>query len=481
MINGKQKFLVLGMGETGFACAKWLNTHGHEVYCFDTREQHPNHENLINLGLPQQNIKFNLSPENFKDFIQSDFDFIVVSPGLSPESQLMKSISDFASTNNIKIISEIDLFMHAILEHNKANSTPIKIIGITGTNGKTTVTSMVRLMCEYSGLKAVAAGNISPSALTVISEFEQQNKWPDAIALELSSAQLFYTSELKLDASTILNITQDHIDWHGSMQAYTESKLKIFDFSEQIIASDEQAKEYGLNKAWIYTEALPQKENEIGVNEVNGMKWFCTTQKNLMPVDAMKIRGHHNVLNAMAAIQLCQSVGLPLEPLLAALRDYEAQPHRCTYVRDINGVIFIDDSKGTNVGATVAAIDGMYRNLVVILGGEGKGQDFTPLNESLQKRVPDGLRGLVLLGKHKDLLKSSFHVKDGLFANSVPVKEVQSIEQAVHEAFALAQAGDLVLLSPACASTDMFKNYHERGVKFADAVEELARTKGEMA
>ncbi|WDU47598.1 UDP-N-acetylmuramoyl-L-alanine--D-glutamate ligase [Taylorella equigenitalis] len=478
MLKEKQKFLILGLGETGYACAKWLNKHGHEVFCSDTRSGHQNIEDFLKLGVSKNNIKFNLNKDNFLDHIDSSFDFVVVSPGLSPESDLLKAIVNFSQENEIKIISEIDLFYEAV----KSNSKQIKIIGITGTNGKTTVTSMVRLMCEYAGLKSVEAGNISPSALTVVCEFEEKNSWPDVISLELSSAQLFYTDYICLDASTILNITQDHIDWHGSMEAYIASKKKIFSHSKIAVVDENQFKEFGLSNALVYRDSLPINKEDLGIKEVNGMKWFCTTDKNLMPVEAMKIRGNHNVLNAMAAMQLCRAIDLPFEPLLTALRDYEAHNHRCTYVRDIQGVNFIDDSKGTNVGATVAAIDGMYRNLVVILGGEGKGQDFTPLYESLRNRTKsNGLKGIVLIGKDKNILSHYLNIKDFKFEETIPVVVVNTIDEAVVESFKLAQSGDLVLLSPACASIDMFKNYHERGVKFVEAINELALSKGEIA
>jgi UDP-N-acetylmuramoylalanine--D-glutamate ligase len=494
--------LVLGLGESGLAMARWLHRCGAHLRVADTRTQ-PDR-------LPQLQ---ELCPE--AQFISGDFtsqlvdgvDVVLVSPGLAPQGELA-DITSACLEANIPVWGELELFSLALAELHIQQQYQPKIIAITGTNGKTTVTSMVGLMCRRSGLNTCVAGNISPAMLDVLLERLEQNNLPQVWVLELSSFQLHSAVSFSPDAATVLNITQDHLDWHGDFKSYAADKARIFSEKTVQVLNREDAivknmartnSAHTVKTVYFGTDA-PCDENDFGLLDENGMIWLAhavageddspsgrkrkkgepgpaPTITRLMPADALKIRGQHNASNALAALALCRAIDLPLAPLLHTLREYTGEPHRVELVMTIAEVDYIDDSKGTNVGATVAALQGLGRELntehariLLIAGGDGKGQDFSPLQEPVRRYV----KTVFLIGKDEPQLRASLqeaceHIHS--FAN---------LELAVQAAAEQAQAGEVVLLSPACASLDMFKNYAHRAQVFVDSVREIAIERGEV-
>ena len=379
-----------------------------------------------------------------------------------------------------------------------------KLIAITGTNGKTTVTSLTGLLCRRAGLKTQIAGNISPAALDVLREALDAGDLPQAWVLELSSFQLHSTFSLQADAATVLNLTQDHLDWHGDMAAYAADKVRIFGTHTVRVLNrdDAEVMRMGspLGQSVSFGRDEPEQADCLGLVNENGMQWLALAVpaeegekkrrkkdsleipavlvNRLMPADALKIRGQHNAMNALAALALCRAAGLPLAPLLHGLREYQGEPHRVELIANVGGVDYYDDSKGTNVGATVAALNGLgaarggnTRHLLLIAGGNGKGQSFAPLAEPVSKYA----RAVFLIGADGPAIRAALASAD------VELHDCASLQDAVRAAAGKAQGGDEVLLSPACASFDMFDNYAHRAQVFIDAVRELALDRGEIA
>ncbi|NVD99140.1 UDP-N-acetylmuramoyl-L-alanine--D-glutamate ligase [Massilia sp. BJB1822] len=495
--NGKIA-LVLGLGESGLAMAQWLARCGALLRVADTR---PVPDRLATLREQLPGTQFISGP--FDAALLDGVDFVAVSPGLGPKRELA-AIMPAAAEKNIPVWGEIELFAQALKWLKDDRAYAPKVIAITGTNGKTTVTSLTGQLCERAGLSTRVAGNISPAALDVLREAMADDTLPQAWVLELSSFQLHTTFSLNADAATVLNVTQDHLDWHGDMASYAADKARIFgENSVRVLNRDD---------AWVMKMANPVGENvSFGIDEpalagsfglVNerGIFWLSTAEpseeaepkkrrkndplpepvecqiKKLMPADALQIRGMHNASNALAALALCRAIGLPFAPLLHGLREYKGQPHRVELVSAINGVEFYDDSKGTNVGATVAALNGLGKSftgenqrLVLIAGGDGKGQEFEPLAEPVGRYV----RAVLLIGRDASAIRAA------LAASGARLEDCATLEEAVKRGAALAHAGDAVLLSPACASLDMFKNYAHRAQVFIDTVRELALDAGQ--
>ncbi len=494
--------LILGLGETGLAAAKWCLQQGAVLRVADTRDLPPGLDALKAAGVAE-NAFFLGADKALSTATLENIQSIVLSPGLEPFQEPLKAFLEQAQAQQIEVIGEIELFARALDDLKEQLNYQPKVLAITGTNGKTTVTTMTRDMCLQAGLSAVAAGNISPAALDALMLALAEDKLPDVWVMELSSFQLHTTQSLKPHASVVLNITQDHLDWHGSMEHYIASKAKLLAMSEVAVANrddeltlkmldyvdDVHVRTFGSDE--------PTLADDFGIENLNGMAWLCVAEydsfddpvtkptkkkvyerpvrpagtiKRLMPADAMRVRGRHNALNGLASMALCRAIGLSYTPLLMTLRDYEAQAHRSNFVRTIRGVDFIDDSKGTNVGATQAALMGMQRPVVIILGGVGKGQDFSPLLAPVQQFA----RAVLLIGVDRDIIEAAL-------ANSgVPMIKFDTLEAAVNASLDYAQAGDVVLLSPACASFDMFKGYHHRGEVFVEAVSQLAIEQGEL-
>ena len=488
--------LVLGLGESGLAMAQWLAGCGATVRVADTRTE-PQRLHQLRTAVP--GVEFVCG--EFSDALLDGIDFVTLSPGLAPQREL-RAIVPSAREKNIPVWGEIELFAQALLDLKAERGYAPKVIAITGTNGKTTVTSLTGLLCQRAGLSTVLAGNISPAALDVLREALVSDALPQVWVLELSSFQLHSTFSLEADAATVLNITQDHLDWHGDMAAYAFDKSRIFGLNTVRVLNRDDAcvSPMGATTAPVVTFGAtgPTAACDFGLVAERGVLWLASAaageqiekkrKKNemaepvevivnrLMPADALHIRGVHNATNALAALALCRAIGLPMSALLHGLREYKGEPHRVELVASIDGVEYYDDSKGTNVGATVAALNGLGKafgneaqRIVLIAGGDGKGQDFAPLAEPASRYV----RSVLLIGRDAPKLRTA------LEPSGVDLVDCRSLPEAVQRAGAMAQAGDAVLLSPACASLDMFTNYAHRAQVFVDAVRELALAKGQ--
>ncbi|HVK95478.1 MAG TPA: UDP-N-acetylmuramoyl-L-alanine--D-glutamate ligase [Noviherbaspirillum sp.] len=490
-----QRVLVLGLGESGLAMSHWLARCGAALRVADTRTT-PERLPALHAAVPD--AEFVDGP--FTASLLDGIDFIAVSPGLAPGRELA-DIVPAAQARQIPLWGEIELFAQALAALRTERTYVPKLIAITGTNGKTTVTSLTGSLCRRAGLKTQVAGNISPAALDVLRTALDNGDLPQVWVLELSSFQLHTTSSLQADVATVLNITQDHLDWHGNMDAYAADKARIFGSNTvRVLNRDDprvmqMAAPLGVNISFGADE--PERADSLGLVDENGIQWLSlavaaeegekrrrkkddtalpSVVTHLMPADALKVRGQHNALNALAALALCRAIGLPLAPLLHGLRDYRGEPHRVELVANIGGVDYYDDSKGTNVGATVAALNGLGLNqrgssrLVLIAGGDGKGQDFSPLAEPIAKYA----RAVLLIGKDAPAIRAAAE------AAGVQLIDCDTLEAAVSTASELAHSGDAVLLSPACASFDMFRNYGHRAQVFVDAVRDIGLARGEV-
>jgi UDP-N-acetylmuramoylalanine--D-glutamate ligase len=508
-----QNFLILGLGESGYAMAKWCLRNAAKVSLVDTRDREKLSErqkawlaDLEFAGL--KDAYFGpLDKVNLKGI-----DVIGISPGLSPIQEPAASFLAQAQDSNIDIWGELEFFARAIAaldrmaQAEQSQYTPT-VLAISGTNGKTTTTALTGQLCERAGKRVAVAGNISPAALdklmSCLDESDQVADMPEIWVLELSSFQLVYASTFNATAATVLNITQDHLDWHGDMQAYVDAKANIFgqdtvcilnrdDPLVMNLLSDEQKS----SKAVITFGAdRPDEQGAFGIEHdlrAGGIDWLVWAEvdedlepqpkrrrkaavveeeplrlKRLIPADALRIRGRHNALNALAALALARAAGLPMNMLLHGLRDYRGEPHRVQSVSIVSNVEYVDDSKGTNVGATVAALNGLSANesgkrIWLIAGGEGKGQDFSPLRDPALRFV----KGIFLIGKDAPVIAEAL-------ADCVPCVMSETLQNAVAEAAKQAQSGDIVLLSPACASFDQFSDYVARAEAFVAEVQEL--------
>ena len=488
--------LVLGLGDSGLAMVRWCVRHGAEVVVVDTRENPPC---LTQLKEEYPSVMFKHAPFVVSLVEGQPIRAVFKSPGLTPEA--VAPVWQAAKAAGLWVGTELTLFAQALEELKTESQYAPHILAITGTNGKTTVTTLTGQLLERAGLRVAVAGNIGPTLLDTLSAAinQEQTQWPQAWVLELSSFQLDGVDTFEPTAATVLNVTQDHLDWHGDMQAYAQAKSHIFGKHACMVLNREDQQVMAMlpepvaktkaskqipREVMRFGSDMPTQHGDWGLETVNGMTWLvraldvdetrksrATTEpeiyiQRLLPVDALRIRGRYNALNAMASLALATTTGAPLAAMLYALREYRGEPHRVASVAVLQDVEFIDDSKGTNVGATVAAINsvGADRKIVLILGGDGKGQDFSPLRVPIQQFA----REVVLIGK--DAAK----LREVLQGAGVPMHDAANLEDAVKVCQGLAQTGDAVLLSPACASLDMFKNYVHRGEVFAQAVQALA-------
>ena len=554
--------LVLGLGASGLAMARWCARHGARVTVADTRSQPPQLQAL------QREVPGAV-------FVGGAFDAALVqgneiravycSPGLSPET--MAPVLDAARAVGLVVGGELDLFARALQDLGAVETTepdalqlptadaaqdelgdederahavgddlpptqdvvspdgemdegvveeptpvvaPVQqplgyhpaVLAITGTNGKTTVTSLTGQLVERAGKTVAVAGNIGPSLLDTLSAHMDADSLPEVWVLELSSFQLDGVQGFEPTAATVLNLSQDHLDWHGGMAQYAAAKARIFGQRGLMLLNREdplvmamlpEPVKVKLQKPIVRAHQtfggdMPRRPTDFGIELVNGMAWLVRAMEadetrkrrrgeeeeihiqRLMPADALRIRGRHNAINALAALALASAAGCSLAPMLYGLREYRGEPHRVELVGLVQDVEYFDDSKGTNVGATVAALEGLGadRQLVLILGGEGKGQDFSPLAAPVARHC----RAVVLIGRDAPLIRLA------LDAGGVPLLDATSMDDAVQQAAGLAHAGDAVLMSPACASFDMFDNYEHRARVFCGAVAELAEQAG---
>jgi UDP-N-acetylmuramoylalanine--D-glutamate ligase len=458
-VNVEDKnILVLGLGDTGLSMALWLTRRGAQVRVADTRAAPPGVDALRG-ALPA--VETHLGP--FRDETFAGVDLIAASPGVPLAEPRVRA----AILSGVPVVGDIELFARALDSARR----PL-ILGITGTNGKSTVTALAGAMARAVGTDCEVAGNIGPPVLDAQMRCEDEHRAPELWVLELSSFQLETTASLAASAATVLNVTEDHLDRYDSMDEYAAAKARIFAGNGVQVLNRDDARSLGmaLPGRTVVTFGLdaPKRARDLGIVVHHGEEWLAEGPAPLVPVSAMKLAGRHNAANALASLALCRAVGLPMAPLLAALRQFGGLPHRVEPVGDAGGVRYYDDSKGTNVGASVAAISGLahdHPRIVLIAGGEGKGQDFTPLRESLARSG----RAVVLIGRDAPLIEKAL---SGL---ELPMVRAASMPEAVSRATEQAQPGDAVLLSPACASFDMFRNYAHRGEVFRSAVARLTR------
>ena len=574
-----QHVLILGLGASGLAMARWCARAGAEVTVADTRETPPQ---LATLQAEWPQVKF-VSGAFAASLVEGTSVCAVFrSPGLSPE--VVAPVVDAAKAIGLWQGGELSLFAAALQDLKHEFGYAPQVLAITGTNGKTTVTSLTGQLVERAGKTVKVAGNIGPTLLDTMAEAlaqayalvaqqaqelaEQQaqeaaqeivpspadagtqavaepvvetgdeegveltadenadaeddavvlpvvlpvvapevlhpmaSALPQVWVLELSSFQLDSSEGFEPTAATVLNISQDHLDWHGSMSAYAAAKARIFGDKGLMVLNREDAQVMAMRPAPIKVKLqrpieracvtfggdMPQRPGDFGIEVMSGMTWLVRALEadetrrrrkdaeeelhiqRLMPADALRIRGRHNAVNALAALALASSAGCSLAPMLYGLREYRGEPHRVEPIAVINEVEYFDDSKGTNVGATVAALQGLGadRRVVVILGGDGKGQDFSPLVEPVSRFA----RAVVLIGRDAPV------IREALSMASMPVRDAKDMVDAVQQATAQAQSGDAVLMSPACASFDMFKDYEHRARVFVQAVADLADAAG---
>jgi len=561
--------LILGLGASGLAMARWCARHGAMVTVADTREAPPQ---LATLRSEWPGVRFIGGTFGAQLVEGSAIRAVYCSPGLSPAERA--PVLDAARAIGLSVGGELDLFAQALsdlavpppqeddataadatsVDAQQADaatyaapqeaeteaaaaapmndvdadadsdadadadadagpapvlppSAPVRrgyepaVLAITGTNGKTTVTALTGQLVERAGKSVAVAGNIGPTLLDTLAARMDAQDLPEVWVLELSSFQLDTVQDFEPTAATVLNISQDHLDWHGDMAAYAAAKARIFGQRALMILNRDDAQVMQmlpppvrvklqrpqLRAHLLFGAGMPRRPGDYGIERVNGMAWLVRAHEadetikrkrgaaqeeeelhlqRLMPADALRIRGQHNALNALAALALASAAGCALAPMLYGLREYHGEPHRVQPVAMIDEVEYFDDSKGTNVGATAAALAGLgaERKVIVILGGDGKGQDFSPLAEPVARFA----RAVVLIGRDAPLIEQA------LADAGVPMIHAADMDAAVRSAAGRAHRGDAVLLSPACASFDMFRNYPHRAEVFCAAVQELA-------
>ncbi len=563
--------LVLGLGESGLAMARWCARFGADLRVWDSRDAAPNAAALAEHVPSAVLLQGALTDEHF-----AGVNLVLKSPGLSPLDERIAAPLKRVADTGILVQGELDLFARALADLKAERAYAPKVIAITGTNGKTTTTAMAAMLIARTGKRVAVAGNIGPTMLQTLADAldlepaaaapveaepvpelaasstdastdyaaEPAEEEPPIVAvidadddtpvpimlpppppaepvfehlpevwvLELSSFQLDEAKGFEPSAATVLNITQDHLDWHGSMSNYVAAKARVFGQNAVMVINRDDAAVEKLVPAPVMVKGArgrparaverhvvrfglgrPQRPGDYGLVDENGMAWLVRALEadetikrsrgdtepeelhiqRLMPADALRVRGRHNAANALAALALASAIDCPLAPMLHGLREYAGEPHRVQYIATFNGVDAFDDSKGTNVGATVAALNGLGDDkapakLVVILGGDGKGQDFTPLAESVRRHV----RAVATIGR------DAAEIEAALAATGVPLQRFETLQAATRWCFERAHCGDAVLLSPACASLDMFRNYAHRAEVFVSEVQAIVADSG---
>ena len=456
-LKGK-RVLVLGLGISGMSMVRWLTGRGAIVRVADTRVQPPL-AGQLHKDFPDVELRTG-------QFDQEAFrgaDVVAISPGVPLAQPLVKRARD----QGIPVLGDIELFAHARKQHVHS-----KVIAITGSNGKSTVTEMVGAMCKAAGARTEVAGNIGLPILDVLTDIDAgKRRVPDIFVLELSSFQLETTATLDAEAAAVLNLSEDHMDRYETVQDYAAAKSRVFggEGVQVLNRQDKFTRDMALGGRCVFTFGTdePAGRHQWGLRQHGGETWLAQGDENLIPASELKVAGKHNLSNALAALALCRSVRLPYAGLLEGLKSFEGLPHRMRKIAELANVSFYDDSKATNVGATIAALQGLDRPGVVILGGDAKGQDFAPLVPAIKQMA----RAVVLIGR------DSGHIEQAIAGVPVTVERAADMQKAVLRAYELAQPGDAVLLSPACASFDMFRNYVHRAEVFAAAVSGLERSR----
>ena len=576
------RVLILGLGDSGLAMAAWMVRYGASVQVWDSRAEPPQLAKM-RAELPAAEFRHGELPLEALSGVQ----LLLKSPGLSPLDARIAPLLALAHQTGVPVLGELGLFAQGLADLKLSRRYAPAVLAITGTNGKTTTTCMTALLVERAGKRVAMAGNIGPSLLTTLSQaldlepaavetpvvaesvaaeielapttMEMVDALldeaplpidpplpkgpvfeflPEVWVLELSSFQLDGIEGFEPTAAAVLNLSQDHLDWHGDMPAYAQAKARVFgEHALMVINRDDAAVEALVPAAVLVKQGrgraakavgrrvarfgldAPDRPGDFGLVTEGGMAWLVRareqdetlrrkrtvrpqaasqhppggaekawggpalsqgdddeeiTLQRLMPADALRVRGRHNAANALAALALATAAGCALAPMLHGLREYRGEPHRVEHVATLNGVDFYDDSKGTNVGATVAAISGLGADragakLVLILGGDGKGQDFAPLAAGVTRYA----RGIALIGRDAEQIRAA------LESCGVPMQAHETLEAATAWCLEQAQSGDSVLLSPACASLDMFRNYGHRAEVFVAAVQGLAADLGQ--
>ncbi|OIR19272.1 UDP-N-acetylmuramoylalanine--D-glutamate ligase [mine drainage metagenome] len=448
-----QSVLVLGLGETGLSLARYLGAQGARLRVADSRNAPPGVA-ILRSELPQAEV--HCGP--FGDALLHGIDRIAISPGVPMADPLVQR----AIAHGIPVEGDIELLAQQLATNDYRRTT--KVIAITGANGKTTTTSMVGAMCAAAGLDTQVAGNISPAVLDALRNRDRQ---PQVWVLELSSFQLETTCTLDADAAAVLNVTEDHLDRYDSMDAYAAAKARIFQGNGVQVVNRDDARSVAMRIAGRRQASFglnpPPNDRDWGITSEGAITWLVQGGRKIMRADELQVSGLHNVANALAALALCRALDIPLAPLVDALRAFKGLPHRVERIAEVQGITYYDDSKGTNVGATEAALKGLGRPAVVIMGGDGKGQDFSPLREAVARHA----RAVVLIGRDAPLIERA------IAGCGKPILKALDMDEAVSIAAANAQPGDAVLMSPACASFDMYKNYLHRAEVFIAAVKKL--------
>ena len=442
-----RRVLVLGLGDTGLSVVNWLKGEGGNVRIADTRASPPRRESLH---------EEEIVTGKFKASLLKDMDLVCISPGLSLHEELIQA----ALTKNIPVVGDIELFAWQVRA--RAGG---KVLAVTGTNGKSTVTALTGHLLRSAGIECEVAGNIGPPALAALAKRGKQQ--PAAWVLELSSYQLETTWSLEPDAAALLNLSEDHLDRYAGLAEYAEAKARVFmgKGAQVLNRCDSASMALALPDRVQVTFGMdaPPVAEDFGIAKVAGRAWLARGGERILAVEELPLSGAHNASNALAACALAHLAGAPLAALAGGLRSFRGLPHRMARVALRGGVEWFDDSKGTNVGATVAALNGLSRKAVLILGGEGKGQNFAPLVPAIRARA----KHVLLIGRDAALIEKA------IASSGVASERIESMEEAVARAAQVAAPDDAVLLSPACASFDMFRDYRHRGEAFAAAVKGL--------
>jgi UDP-N-acetylmuramoylalanine--D-glutamate ligase len=436
-----RRVLVLGLGDTGLSVASWVRKQGGQARVADTRAAPPRAGDFAG----------ELRTGAFTPALLEGVDLLCISPGLS----LQEDVVRVALARGLPVVGDVELFAWHVRAHSGT-----RVLAVTGTNGKTTVTALAGHLLRTAGLEVEVAGNIGPPVLQALAA---RARSPAAWVLELSSYQLETTWSLEPEAAVVLNVSEDHLDRYAGIEAYAAAKARIFMGRGVQVLNRDNWRSLGLGlpnrRRVTFGLDAPVSEEDFGV--IGGV--LHEGSQGLLPAVDLAIHGSHNVANALAACARVRTLGLPRESLAGGLASFRGLPHRLQRLRERRGVVWYDDSKGTNVGAALAALRGLGRPAVLIAGGEGKGQDFAPLAPVVARHA----RAVLLIGRDAPLIERA--LADG----DVPLERCASLEDAVARAAALARGGDAVLLSPACASFDMFRDYRHRGEVFAAAVAAL--------
>ncbi len=437
-----KRALVVGLGLTGLSCVRHLVARGYEVTVVDTRAQPPKLDEFRR-EFPRVAVHAGGLPAA----LFRDPGLLVVSPGVSvQEPEIARAVERGAQA-----VGDIELF---------AREAAAPVIAITGANGKSTVTALTGEMCRRAGLKTAVGGNIGVPALSLLEAPE-----PDVYVLELSSFQLETTHSLNARAATVLNVTPDHMDRYRDIHEYAATKARIFRGNGTMVLNADDPRVMRMRQSGRRTVGFslgrPANIQDYGLDEVRGETWLMHGAQALMKAAEVPLAGRHNLANVLAALALAEAVGVAAMDACAAVRDFKGLAHRTELVADRNNVRWYDDSKGTNVGATVAALNGMTAPVILIAGGDGKGQDFSELKPACAQHA----RAVVLIGRDAPLIEAAL-------GDAVVTHRAKDMHEAVRLAAKLAQPGDVVLLSPACASFDMFRNYEHRAEVFREAVRE---------